>query len=293
MRRQARAAARGDSGARWSLFASFADGMQTLIDAPAARLPEGAVRRGASIRELARAADGRWRVVLATGEVIESAHVVLTPPAFVIADLVRPHDPALAERLAGIAHASSAIVTLAYTRSQVSHPLDGFGFVVPAIEGRRIIAGTFSSVKYEGRAPAGQVLLRVFLGGALAEGLATLPEAELLTIAEQELADLVGVRGAPSLVRVVRHLRAMPQYELGHLARMVGAERRSRGSRVSRSRGAPTAASASRTASTRASAPWTRCTPASASSMRSSLASASSTRSSPASASSTRSSTAC
>ncbi len=224
MRRQAKAASARDSGARWSLFASFRDGMQTLVDALARRLPEGAVRLGAHVAALARGGNGEWRVELAGGEAIDAAHVVLTTPAFVSADLVRPHDPTLADLLAGIAYASSAIVTLAYARSQVAHALDGFGFVVPAIEGRRIIAGSFTSVKYEGRAPAGQALLRVFAGGALAAHLATLPDAELVAIAEQELAALLGVRGAPALVRVARHLRAMPQYEVGHLARVAAIE---------------------------------------------------------------------
>jgi len=224
MRRQAKAASARDSGARWSLFASFRDGMQTLVDALARRLPEGATRLGARVTALAPGRDGGWRVELTGGDAVEASEVVLATPAFVTAELVRPHDSALADLLARITYASSAIVTLAYARSQVAHALDGFGFVVPAIEGRRIIAGSFTSVKYEGRAPAEQVLLRVFAGGVLAAHLATLPEAELVAVAEQELAELLGVRGAPALVRVARHLRAMPQYEVGHLARVAAIE---------------------------------------------------------------------
>ncbi len=224
MRRQAKAAAARDSGARWSLFASFADGMQTLVDTLARRLPEGAVRLGARVTGLARTAEGRWRVALAAGEGVEAAAVVLALPAYASADLVRPHDPALADALAAIVYASSAIVTLGYARRQIRHPLDGFGFVVPAIERRRLIAGSFSSVKYAGRAPAGQVLLRAFVGGALAEALATLPDAELVALAEAELGALLGVDGAPSLVRIARHVRAMPQYHLGHLTRVTAIE---------------------------------------------------------------------
>lgn len=224
MRRQAKAASENDSGARWSLFASFRDGMQTLVDALAERLPEGAVRLGTRVDALTRTPDGRWRLGLAGGDVVESAHVVLTLPSYASAALLRPHDPALADTLATIDYASSAIVTLAYPRSQIAHALDGFGFVVPAIEGRSIIAGSFTSVKYEGRAPAGQVLLRVFAGGALADHLAHAPDAELIASAERELAALIGVRGAPSLVRVGRHPRAMPQYELGHLTRVAAIE---------------------------------------------------------------------
>ncbi len=220
MRRQAKAASRRDSGARWSLFASFRDGMQTLVDALVERLPAGAARLGARVERLSRTAAGRWHVALADGAIIDATHVVLATPAYVSADLVRSLDPVLADRLAGIAYASSAIVTLAYAREQIAHALDGFGFVVPAIEGRSIIAASFSSVKYEGRAPAGQVLLRVFAGGALAAGLASMPEAGLVALAEGELGELLGVQGRPTFVRVARHLRAMPQYALGHLARV-------------------------------------------------------------------------
>jgi oxygen-dependent protoporphyrinogen oxidase len=163
-------------------------------------------------------------VSLADGDVVESAAVVLTVPAFASAALLRPHDAVLAERLAGIAYASSAIVTLAYARGQIRHPLDGFGFVVPAIERRRIIAGSFSSVKFVGRAPAGRVLMRVFVGGVLAERLATLPDAELVALAEGEVCALLGVEGTPSLVRIARHPHAMPQYDLGHLARVAAIE---------------------------------------------------------------------
>jgi oxygen-dependent protoporphyrinogen oxidase len=224
MRRQLKATAPRDSGARWSLFASFTDGMQTLVDALAERLPADGVRLGVRVTAMARMPDGRWRLTLDDGGVAESAHVVLALPAFASAELLRPHDAALAERLAGIAYASSAIVTLGYARRQIRHPLDGFGFVVPAVEGRNIIAGSFSSVKYAERAPEGQVLLRAFVGGALATGLATLPDAELVTLAERELAALLGVEGPPALVRIARHLRAMPQYELGHLARVAAIE---------------------------------------------------------------------
>jgi protoporphyrinogen/coproporphyrinogen III oxidase len=219
MRRQARAAA-GASGARWTLFASFVDGMQTLVDALAARLPEGTVRLGARVTALAPVTGRGWRIELAGGAELRAARIVVATPSYVAADLLRPLDPSLAGALAAITYASSAIVTLAYDRADVPHPLDGFGFVVPAIERRRLIAGSFSSVKYAGRAPAGKVLLRVFCGGALATDVLSRPDDELTAIAREELATLLGVRAAPELVRVHRHPRAMPQYDVGHLERV-------------------------------------------------------------------------
>ncbi len=224
MRRQARAAASRDSGARWSLFASFTHGMQTLVDALVRRLPEGALRLAAAVRTLERTPAGGWRVVTADGTALEADGVVLATPAYVSADLLRPHDAALADALAAIRYASSVTVTCGYARRDVPHRLDGFGFVVPAVEGRALIACTFAHVKYAGRAPADRALLRVFMGGALAPEVVDRADAELVAAARRELAELLGIRAEPLFVRVHRHRRAMPQYDVGHLERVTAME---------------------------------------------------------------------
>lgn len=221
MRRQARAAAGGTvSGARWSLFVSFVDGMQTLVDALVRTLPAGTARLGARVVGLARDAGGGWRVRLADGGEVAAGRLIIATPAFVAGELLAPHAPDLAGMLGEIPYSSSATVTFAYARADIPHPLDGFGFVVPAIERRTLIACSFSSVKYEGRAPAAGVLLRVFCGGALAEGMATLPEADLVAAARREMRELLGITADPLLIRVHRYPRAMPQYQVGHLARL-------------------------------------------------------------------------
>jgi oxygen-dependent protoporphyrinogen oxidase len=219
-RAAARAGASAGSGARWTLFASFVDGMQTLIDALAQRLPEGAVRLGTRVVGLAPKERAGWLVTLADGAVIHAAGVVLATPAYVTAKLLEPLDPALAVQLAAIRYASSATVTMAFARGDVPHPLDAFGFVVPAVEGRDAIACSFAHVKYAGRAPAAAVLLRVFFGGVLADTILARSDDELVQAARAELGALLGVRAAPSLVRLHRHPRAMPQYDVGHLARV-------------------------------------------------------------------------
>jgi oxygen-dependent protoporphyrinogen oxidase len=110
-------------------------------------------------------------------------------------------------------------VTLAYRRADIRPPLDGFGFVVPQVERRPIIAGTFSSVKYPGRAPEGHALLRVFMGGALNESALEADDAALVETVRGQLGELLGVTGAPLFTRVARHPHAMPQYHVGHAAR--------------------------------------------------------------------------
>jgi oxygen-dependent protoporphyrinogen oxidase len=133
---------------------------------------------------------------------------------------LRPLDHPLATDLASIEYASSAIVTLAFRREEVPHPLDGFGFVVPHVERRRLLAGTFSSLKYPGRAPADSVLVRAFVGGALQPELLELDDEALVSVVRDELAALIGVRATPHLTRIARWQRAMPQYAVGHLERV-------------------------------------------------------------------------
>ena len=173
--------------------------------------------------EVTRDGEG-WRVVTDAGATFAADTVILAPEAHQAARMVRYLDPGLANLLAGVPYASSATVTLGYRREQVAHPLDGFGFVVPQVERRPVIACTFSSVKYPGRAPDGHALLRVFVGGALNESALEASDEDLIATARAELAALLGVTGEPLLARVSRHPKAMPQYEVGHLARVEAIE---------------------------------------------------------------------
>jgi len=134
--------------------------------------------------------------------------------------MLRYADPALSHLLDDIAYASSATVTFGWRRADIPHPLDGFGFVVPQVERRPIIACTFSSVKYPGRAPDGFALLRVFVGGALNEAALDSDDETLTRVARAELGELLGIQAPPLFSRVSRYPRAMPQYHVGHLARV-------------------------------------------------------------------------
>jgi oxygen-dependent protoporphyrinogen oxidase len=221
--RKAPAQHAGTSGARWSLFVTLARGMDELVQALAARLPPGAVRLKERVTGVAREG-GRWRIATESGVAHEADALVLAPEAHQAARMLRYVDPALTHLLEGIPHASSATVSLAYRRADVRHPLDGFGFVVPHAERRPIIACTFSSVKYAGRAPDGHVLLRVFLGGALNEEVLQGDDATLVRTAREQIGPLLGITAEPELARVARHARAMPQYHVGHAARAAAIE---------------------------------------------------------------------
>jgi len=216
--RQAPAATRGTSGARWSLFVSVDDGMQSMVEALARRLPEGVVRLGSTVAAVRR--EQRWRIDAADGTTVDADAVVLATPAPLSARLLDGLDTALAQELRGILYASSATVNLAYRREQLLQPLDGFGFVVPLVEARTLMACTYSSVKYPGRAPDGHVLLRAFVGGAMQHHLFEQDDATMATSVRSELEALLGIRSEPVLTRIHRHPQSMPQYRVGHLERM-------------------------------------------------------------------------
>ena len=221
----------GTSGARYSLFLSFALGMQVLTDTLAKNLSAmNETAGGPSIRldtrveslQLTPESDQtvRWRVTTNTHETVQANAVCLALPAFAAARLVLDLDSQLASELEAIPYASSATINFAYKREDIPHPLDGFGFVVPFIEKRSIMACTFSSVKFAGRAPDNCVLLRAFVGGALQPEMLDLTEAELISRVRSDLRALLGIERAPIFSEVSKWENSMPQYHVGHLARI-------------------------------------------------------------------------
>jgi oxygen-dependent protoporphyrinogen oxidase len=219
--RSASNAAAGTSGPRYGLFVSFRHGMHTLVDTLAAHLPAHTVRLHTPVRRLQRRVDTqRWLVHLDQQSAFEADAVCLGLPAPQAGQLLRDVDDALATTLQAIPYASSAIVNLVWPRAQVSHPLDGMGFVVPAIEQRALLACSFSSVKFADRAPQDQVLLRAFVGGALQQEQLARSDAEIQQAVVHDLRPLLGLTGEPLAVSVTRHLEAMPQYHVGHLDRV-------------------------------------------------------------------------
>lgn len=212
----------GARGPRYSLFVTLRDGMQTLVETLVRKMPEVRIQLGARVARLSPA-EG-WQVVLEGAEALRADAVCVAVPAPRAAGLVRSFDPALSQALAGIPYESVATVNLAFRRSDVPHPLDGFGFVVPAVERLGLIGCTFASVKFPGRAADGTVLLRVFVGGQPVRQ----TEPELKAAVLRQLGPLLGVSAAPCHSGVCRYREAMPQYEVGHLERVETIERAAR-----------------------------------------------------------------
>jgi len=230
-RRLADRAAATAAGARYGQFLTLVGGMEMLPR----RLADVLVGRGVrfvagSATGLERRAPTGWEVeVQPAGGGVAERHpadaVVVAVPAPAAARLLADVDPGLATELAAIDYAGSAVVSLGFRRDEVAHPLDAAGLVVPRSAGRRVLAVSFSSAKYPGRVPEGHVLLRAFVGGALDPDVLDLDDAALESLACRETATLLGIRGRPVFSRVDRWAGAMPQYHVGHAARIAAVDR--------------------------------------------------------------------
>jgi oxygen-dependent protoporphyrinogen oxidase len=196
-----------------SPFRSMKRGMATLIDTLAATLPPGVVQKGTEVTAIERAEGRAFRVVSRAGSVLADA-VVLATPAHVAARLVP--DGEIARELSRIEYVSTATVFFGLEKAQVANSLHGFGFIVPPGEGE-ILAGTWVSSKWSGRARDGTALVRAFVGGARdPERVRSSSDAELTAFAKGELERLMGPLGAPRFSRVYRYEDASPQPRIGH-----------------------------------------------------------------------------
>ncbi len=168
---------------------------------------------------MARAASG-FTLRLADGGTLEADAVVLAAPAAASARLVRALDPEMAALLAAQENLSTAIVVLGYARADVAHPLDASGFVSPRREDPVVVACTFASSKFPGRAPEGTALLRAHIGRFGRAELLDANDATIVAAVEQELSRALGVSGAARFSRVFRWPRALPGPEPARAERL-------------------------------------------------------------------------
>ena len=205
----------------WTPFVTLRDGLNTLVQAISHKLQQTTILTGVSVRALRRHdRQAGYDVSVDDRPPLQADAVILTTPAYDAALLLEALDPSLAEELRGIPYASSVIVSLAFAKEGLLHDLDGYGFVVPRVENRRLIACTWASSKWEHRAPEDTVLIRCYLGGVGREAIMEKTDNELEQIARAELRAIVGIDQAPVLARVYRWPRAMPQYQVGHVHRL-------------------------------------------------------------------------
>ena len=208
-----------------SYFYSFKTGLQDLSDAIVASLPADRLHAGTGVTTMtecgagcgARAGSGAYALQLSDGTRVVADAVVLATPAWASGDLLRAVAPLAAADLSSIDYVSTATASVAFRADQVGHDLKGFGFVVPRAEDRPVMATTWSSSKFDGRAPEGRVLLRSFLGRAGREAAAQLDDDEMAAVVRSELRDIMGITAEPEFVEIFRWPRGMPQYRVGHV----------------------------------------------------------------------------
>ncbi|RKG91610.1 protoporphyrinogen oxidase [Corallococcus terminator] len=202
------------------LLSTFDKGLGVLVDALAASLGD-TVRTDAKVEGLTRTADG-WKVqVRERGQPVEllASQVVLAVPAHVAADLLRPLDAPLAGTLEGIGYAPIAVVHLGFAPGATAKP-DGFGFLVPAVEGKAVLGTIHVSTTFPFRAEGGRVLLTCLMGGTRKPEVVARDEDALVALAREELKAMTGLTATPELTQAVRWPRGIPQYTVGHLGRV-------------------------------------------------------------------------
>jgi oxygen-dependent protoporphyrinogen oxidase len=203
---------------------SLRGGLGQMVERLEGSLPRDVVVTGAQVLGV----DGRgpFTVRLADGTSITATAVLFATPPPVTARLVDALDRDLATLCGGIESAPSTMVVLAYERDAVAHPLEGWGFVVPAAERRRLAAASWVSSKWPHRAPRHEVLIRASLGRISALSPNNPPDGELIAWADDELRECLEISAPPIAAQVYRQLQAMPQLTIGHLDRMAAIEDR-------------------------------------------------------------------
>jgi oxygen-dependent protoporphyrinogen oxidase len=219
-----------DGKKRVTMFMTLKGGLTEFVSTIRERLlahGHTSIRTGIGVAGVARKDEG-YEVNIEGGSPIEADSVVIAAPAYAAASLVKGLDGELSEKLLSIPYVSTATVSVAFKKSDISHPLNGFGFVVPKTEKRKIMAATWTSVKFSYRAPPDTVLIRCFVGGSKDAELVSLNDAEMISMVRNELKEIMGIDAEPVLAKVYRWINSMPQYTIGHEERVSWLEERSR-----------------------------------------------------------------
>ncbi len=165
-----------------------------------------------------------YLVKLRDGSTTTARHVVLALPTNFAANLVRKLSTPLADRFDSIPYAPIAVICLGYEKSQVRNDLNGFGFLVPAKEQRRILGSIWTSSIFAERCPEGHVQFRTMIGGDGDHESINLSDDDLLAATTNDLNDILGISGAPQVVKIYRWAHGIPQFMVGHSDKMTAIE---------------------------------------------------------------------
>ena len=221
--KEAKERGRGTSGPAGpgGVLTSFIGGTKDLIDALSKELKEE-LHTGVSVEKIEKSGKG-WLVSWKEGDkefTEEFDHLVISTPAYAAAEILKGIDGELSKLLSEIEYSPISVVALGFQKKGLGHDLDGFGFLVPRSEGRKILGALWDSSVFPNRAPEGKALIRVMIGGARQPEFALLPEEELTEIALKELRRIMKIRHYPEMVKVFKHEKGIPHYTLGHCERV-------------------------------------------------------------------------
>jgi protoporphyrinogen/coproporphyrinogen III oxidase len=209
---------------RWTMFVSFKNGMQTLTDELANALGKDTLKLKTEVQRIdkIKVTGGKTAYKLQVKGIgdIEADAVVLTTLPHQTGQLVASFDPEMAAALEEIKCVSSATVNLVYKAEDMPIELDTNGFLVPKVENMNVMASTWTTTKWPGRAPEGFVMLRAFVGGAFHQELASLNDEEMLNLVSADLKKIMGIDAEPTMTNITRWIKSMPQYTLGHPDRL-------------------------------------------------------------------------
>ena len=203
------------------ILMSFKNGVIDLINGITEKI-KGKILTGTTVKKLTKE-NGKWKIVYEKGdEIFEETFdcVVLATPSYVAASLVKSFDSELSEKLNEIEYSPIAVVAFGFRKKGLGHNLDGFGFLVPRSENRKILGVLWDSSIFPNRAPKGKALIRAMVGGARQPQLAMAGEEEIARFTYKDIKKIMKIRHKPELVEVFKHPKGIPHYTVGHLERV-------------------------------------------------------------------------
>ena len=207
-------------GKKMSMFVTMKGGLQRFANAIADTLDDVNIITGQKVHTVQEHVENGYIVALEDGTNLQADHVILATPSYIAANLLDDKHSELKDMLNAIRYVNTATISLGYEASTFDHPLDGFGFVIPRTEPTKLLACTWTSTKFNHRAPDNHVLLRVFVGGPRRQEHVELDDDTLIQMVRDELKTIMGITATPTITRVFRWVKSNPQYDVGHLDRV-------------------------------------------------------------------------
>lgn len=195
---------------------SFADGVEVLVNSLVQELKENIIIGKKVTKVEKQNGEKPYKVFIEKGDPIEADIVVAAVPAYAAARILENIDSSTIEGLKKVPYPSVNVVIFGYPKEKISHPLDGFGFLIPGKEKRKILGCLWTSSTFNGQAPQGYVSLRTILGGARNSDICSLDDNDTIKTVQEELKSITGISADPSFIKIYRHEKAIPQYMVGH-----------------------------------------------------------------------------